>query len=737
MDQKNSSETAISASKSSKSSCEVDDVFHLPELTEARLEFEQLYPKIIKPFQIQSKEIEEEENDIPDLENFEEYENEDFYEPSEPSISLGQELAHWINKELDKNLPPDEETNEFDIEGGNEEDKVKESNEELMIQKETNEVGKEKVHNLYKIFLDRYRRKNVNEYESSCSGGISKEDPAKTNLPSKTKHLAKTSEELSYEDQTEDHQTCPNNEFEILGEEWNIVTAVNHRLEFQNNSYLNHYVLRPPLFPTKDGHIYHQEFVLNEKYSWQYSDLMYRYLKEKLNRCIANGTFPRKNMDNMDVIGNNKIDLELFNYITIAMIYYRKVELLRLLCKALALQKELKIVKIENARIKHTHGVAMLLAMNRAGVEKLHMYNFFDKGEQIFDNEIFEKSLKQILLDMMKLYEYEKFVQRRNDRERANTDCQITELQDLLSYSVQIKSPNKPNPDKYKAINKCCFVEKEVFQFSGGSKMLDPMINNAVNENNSLSFVEKLRRIKNIGNKSHLNMALYKYCMTSFGSLKSLSCNYHYIADPAGSVIKSICGHKTLECLQLFIEPPLYLKLNAGSQHVNIISDDIWQSCKESCQQLRVHLVMREMRFSFAEKFIKKSIPLYSIHMSSGSIVEDSNKIQPLLKNLMENFPENLQVVSINLWKHNEDLDNTLTTLFQKLKHLQILEYSGHVIKLKDTVEKISKVKHTCVKRIILTVNNHSKQETLQVYRQSCQAFQTDGVAFSLSSLNE
>uniref|UniRef100_A0A8D8RD93 Uncharacterized protein n=1 Tax=Cacopsylla melanoneura TaxID=428564 RepID=A0A8D8RD93_9HEMI len=267
---------------------------------------------------------------------------------------------------------------------------------------------------------------------------------------------------------------------------------------------------------------------------------MYQYLKDKLNRCIADETrySPRLNIDNMDVISRNKIDLQLFNYLTISMIYYRKVELLRFLCKALALQKELNVVNIENSNVRYTHGVAVLLALNCARVETLNMYNFFDKTQQIFDNMIYEKNHNQALLDMMEMYEIEKLVERQKHRERVNTDCQRSDIQDLLSDSVQIQSPNKPNPDKYKAINKCCFREKEEFKFVGSLENLEPLIANAVIENNSLSFVERLRRIKNIGNKSQLNINLYKYCMASFTSLKTLSCNYHYVADPAGEWYK-------------------------------------------------------------------------------------------------------------------------------------------------------------------------------------------------------
>uniref|UniRef100_A0A8D8W6A6 Uncharacterized protein n=1 Tax=Cacopsylla melanoneura TaxID=428564 RepID=A0A8D8W6A6_9HEMI len=182
MNQKISSEapvTSTSESKRSNSSCNVEDVFQQPELTQARLEFEQLYPKIIKPFHDNNNEFEEEENEVQDfMENIEECEDEHLSEPnvsfSEPIVSLGHVLTQWIDEELDKSLPPDNN----DVEDNDEANPVleeKKSDEELIIKSETNEFGKEKVDNLYKIFLDRYRATRSEKCESVCSEEICKQ----------------------------------------------------------------------------------------------------------------------------------------------------------------------------------------------------------------------------------------------------------------------------------------------------------------------------------------------------------------------------------------------------------------------------------------------------------------------------------------------------------------------------------------------------------------------------------
>lgn len=202
----------------------------------------------------------------------------------------------------------------------------------------------------------------------------------------------------------------------------------------------------------------------------------------------------------------------------------------------------------------------------------------------------------------------------------------------------------------------------------------------------------------------------------------------------SGDTLKSISNHKTLECLQLFIETPA----NSSSSSVNIIPNDIWSQCKTNCPKLRVHFIITGLPFDEAEKFITKDIPLLSIHVSSGSMVDNNQQLLPLLRILMNQYPNTLKAVSITLWKHNlnEDLDMALINLLKNLKNLQILEYTGAVNDLDAVVDNIVKVNHGCVERIVLKVSNHSKHDVSQVYNRYCSIFQSDSVAFTLVSLD-
>lgn len=207
-------------------------------------------------------------------------------------------------------------------------------------------------------------------------------------------------------------------------------------------------------------------------------------------------------------------------------------------------------------------------------------------------------------------------------------------------------------------------------------------------------------------------------------------------------MLKTICNHSTLECLQLFIEPPNRSIPLEDELHFNIIPNETWIHSKTNCPGLRAHLIITGLLFNVAEKFITKDIPLCSVHISSGALIPmvgQNNELLPLLNILMNNFSQTLKALSITiLWKcnTNEDLDKTLTRLIENLKVLQICEYAGDVNDLDGVVRNIAKVKHGYLKKIILKVNNHSQHDVSQVYNQYRTTFQSDNVQFTLVPLN-
>ncbi|XP_026681810.1 uncharacterized protein LOC113468800 [Diaphorina citri] len=397
----------------------------------------------------------------------------------------------------------------------------------------------EESSNVYRKFLERYRDKckPTSEVVTVVSDG---KDKGSSELYKQSQSIQKLKGDS--EEKATNLNKCPNNQFEFsTDQEWNHYWKLNRnseniRLKFHKNR-LNHFLLRPLLFPTKDGQCYYHDFIGSEKCTGQYSNQLYGYIKETLNNCITNANINgrHKNNNSNDSNKNSKptrstdsntvFDFDFFDTININVFdVNRKEQLMRLFCKALRTHADMKVVNIENARLSYTDAIAILLAMNLTSVETLYMYNFFDKNVYLFENDLYEDEPIEATLDVMSKYEFKKFVKTLEEEKQANIDCKISDIEALLLESVHISGINKNK--KQSKINKCCFPDPKMkFQFSSTPKELQAIMKSAIADNdNSLVFLRRLHAIESIRKTYDLNLILYKYCLTTFCNLKFLAC---------------------------------------------------------------------------------------------------------------------------------------------------------------------------------------------------------------------
>lgn len=293
------------------------------------------------------------------------------------------------------------------------------------------------------------------------------------------------------------------------------------------------YMIRPILFPTKDGQVYYQTFIRYRQHSGQYSNKLYGSVRKSFNLLNV------KAKNNVNTDDNKKSEFDFFNTMNVNLLEpYTKVKILDLLCTNLQKHYNPKVVYMEEAGLSYTHGVALLFAIDLKEVEKLYMYNLFDKDFDLYkENNIFFHP-KEDALAVLEKYEFHKFENNLRNQERENRAFQNYDTQVMLSSSVQISNNETDNEDSRKSrIDKCFLGEKTEFKFTASLSDLHSEFRNAIAENgNSLKFLKRLHEISSLSsNQDRLDLILFKYCLTIFSKLKFLSCNYQYLADVTGT----------------------------------------------------------------------------------------------------------------------------------------------------------------------------------------------------------
>lgn len=304
---------------------------------------------------------------------------------------------------------------------------------------------------------------------------------------------------------------------------------------FKNRS---DYLIHPNLFPTREGQVYYQNFKRYRKYSGQYSNKLYGHLRKKFNTDTEN----TKNDGSNEHDRRNEFDF--FNTINLNLLEpSTKVKVLHLLCTSLQKQYHLNVVYLEEAKLCTMHGVALLLAIDLEKVDKLFMYNLFDKDFDIYE-EYFDDVIKnptENALDLLRSYEFHVYEKNLQDQDQKNKSHKNYETLVMLSSSIEItnnESYNK-NGKTLEAANfdkKCFRTKKQDFKFDESSQDLYYSIRNAMGKSgNSLKFLKRLNEVPSlISNNKEVDLIMYKYCLTMFCNLKVLSCNYQYLADETG-----------------------------------------------------------------------------------------------------------------------------------------------------------------------------------------------------------
>lgn len=305
---------------------------------------------------------------------------------------------------------------------------------------------------------------------------------------------------------------------------------------FKNRS---DYLIHPNLFPTREGQVYYQNFKRYRKYSGQYSNKLYGHLRKKFNTDTEN----TKNDGSNEHDRRNEFDF--FNAINLNLLEpSTKVKVLDLLCTSLQKQYHLNVVYLEEAKLCTMHGVALLLAIDLEKVDKLFMYNLFDKDfdiyEEYFDDDVI-KNPTENALDLLRSYEFHVYEKNLQDQDQKNKSHKNYETLVMLSSSIEITNNESYNENgkTLEAANfdkKCFRTKKQDFKFDESPQDLYYSIRNAMGKSgNSLKFLKRLNEVPSlISNNKEVDLIMYKYCLTMFCNLKVLSCNYQYLADETG-----------------------------------------------------------------------------------------------------------------------------------------------------------------------------------------------------------
>ncbi|XP_053313492.1 F-box only protein 39 [Spea bombifrons] len=165
---------------------------------------------------------------------------------------------------------------------------------------------------------------------------------------------------------------------------------------------------------------------------------------------------------------------------------------------------------------------------------------------------------------------------------------------------------------------------------------------------------------------SAYNSDFFQQTMSAFQNLKTLSLNYNCVSDKLLDMLHENCSHSLTS---------LNIKCHIYDPHMHVVKGISWKKLAKEAKDLKVNFFFeRVLLFSRLSAILLPEIPMGSISLTSCYFHDPDWFVKPTLTDLLPNYRNTLQMLTLEYNDIHESLDEVLIELVLECKKLHYLK---------------------------------------------------------------